>query len=199
MADWRSPRLAGARPGPVVAGRPRGGHLEAVADRGGAPRAPRRQHVCGRSPVAAQCGGASRALATTAARRQSSSKASRCAPVRRACRRRAGRRSRRHRSGCPRSSALSLGSRASASAASHCRAANVSLPVRMIASVPSAPRTAKVVPSAAISTSGCGVRAAQTHGEREQRHASQPQRRSSADRARPARRCRAAAARCRTP
>src|SRR5262249_34756105 len=57
---------------------------------------------------------------------------------------------------------LSLTSRPSASAASHSRVANVSLPVRWKASLPFAPRTAKVRPSAATSTSGTCVRAAST-------------------------------------
>jgi hypothetical protein len=57
---------------------------------------------------------------------------------------------------------LSLTSRPSASEASHSRVANVSLPVRCSASLPSAPRTASVRPSAAIRTSGTGTRAAKT-------------------------------------
>ena len=59
-------------------------------------------------------------------------------------------------------SVLSPGVRASASAASHSRNANVSFPVLIMASRPSAPRTAKAPPSAATRTSGCGVRIAHT-------------------------------------
>ena len=139
--------------------------------------APERRQTCRSTTSAAQAAGASRALSTTAARRQSSSKASivlamatsepsRSRPMQPAWSHR-----------MPSASVWSLGVRASASAASHSRSAKMSLPDLTMASRPSAPRTAKALPSAATSTSGCGARDHQDDGAADQERADEPQRR----------------------
>ena len=136
-----------------------------------------RQTPGGRSPGCAQPAGASRALTTRAARRQSSSNASivramatsepsRSFPMQPASS---------HLMPLP--SAASFGVRASPSAASHSRNANMSLPDLIMASRPSAPRTATALPSAAISTSGCGARTIRTIAPAISTRADQAQRR----------------------
>ena len=112
---------------------------------------------------------------------------------------RGGRCSRRRRSECPR-----RGSRPCARAHRHRRRAtagprSVSLPARAMRqpAVGAANREAR--PSAAIRTSGCGVRTAHRLAIDEQRHAGEPQRRFEQAQQHERRRCRAATARCRTP
>ena len=147
-----------ARPGPVLAGGPRPFDVEALAappqrDRAAAARdlAVDRRAPGSRPAV-------SRLVTTTAARAQSSAKAS----GRITCETslpsgRAADAAQRRRSGTLSPRLLSLGSRASPSAASHSLAVKASRPLRWIASRPSAPRTASAAPSDDTSTSGSGV------------------------------------------
>src|SRR5262245_12056003 len=120
--------------------------------------APERRQTWRSTTSAVQPGGASRALTTSTARRQSSSKASivfamatsepsRSLPTQPAASHL-----------IPSPSVLSLGVRASASAASHSRNAKRSLPDLTTENRPLSPRTAAALPSPAISTSGWGAR-----------------------------------------
>ena len=156
----RAASIAAVRRGDLLGARharaPRAGHSRRAAPRRSRSPAPIRRSAmraaalasaCGRSRSAAQPGGASRAahddggargnpprrprrVRASATSRPSASRPMQPAAIAARCRRR---------------SVLSLGARASPSAASHSRNAKVSLPACITASRPSAPRTANAV------------------------------------------------------
>ena len=155
--------------------------------------------VCRSITSAAQPGGASRAVSTTAARRQSSSKASMVLAMATSEPSRKPADAAGSIAGDALAQRLVLRRAQSASATSHSRNAKVSLPDLIMASRPSAPRTANAAPSAATSTSGCGVRIASTMAQATSSRADEPQRRLQQAEQDQTGACRPAAARCRTP